>query len=84
MPEYTARARSLLGPGKLLCPELVVLLETDPAKARAAARTADAHKWEPYELRHNPCWVPNMKTTPGRGDRARGPWRRGIGLLHEW
>jgi probable F420-dependent oxidoreductase len=38
--EHTAEARRILGPGKLLCPELMVLLETDPAKARAAARTA--------------------------------------------
>jgi len=37
-PEHTARARSILGPDKLLCPEQMVLLETDPAKARAAAR----------------------------------------------
>jgi len=39
-PEHTAAARRILGPGKLLCPELMVLLETDPAKARAAARAA--------------------------------------------
>lgn len=39
-PEHTAEARRILGPGKLLCPELMVLLETDPAKARAAARQA--------------------------------------------
>lgn len=39
-PEHTAQARAILGPGKLLCPELPVLLETDPGKARAAARTA--------------------------------------------
>src|SRR5262245_18819719 len=38
--EHTAQARRILGPGKLLCPEVMVLLETDPAKARAAARTA--------------------------------------------
>jgi len=37
-PEHTAEARRILGPGKLLCPEQMVLLETDPAKARAAAR----------------------------------------------
>ena len=37
-PEHTARARGILGPGKLLCPEQMVLFETDPAKARAAAR----------------------------------------------
>lgn len=39
-PEHTAEARRILGAGKLLCPEVMVLLETDPAKARAAARTA--------------------------------------------
>jgi probable F420-dependent oxidoreductase len=38
--EHTAEARKILGNGKLLCPEVMVLLETDPAKARAAARTA--------------------------------------------
>jgi probable F420-dependent oxidoreductase len=37
-PGHTAKARSILGPGKLLCPEVWVLLETDRAKARAAAR----------------------------------------------
>src|SRR5215831_13387581 len=37
-PEHTAEARRILGPGKLLCPEVWVLLEADPAKARAAAR----------------------------------------------
>ena len=39
-PEHVASARKVLGPGKLLCPEVMVLLETDPTKARAAARTA--------------------------------------------
>jgi len=39
-PEHTAEARRILGSGKLLCPEVWVLLETDPAKARSAARQA--------------------------------------------
>jgi probable F420-dependent oxidoreductase len=39
-PEHTAEARRILGPTKLLCPELMVLLETDPAKARSTARMA--------------------------------------------
>ncbi|MBO0735365.1 MAG: TIGR03620 family F420-dependent LLM class oxidoreductase [Alphaproteobacteria bacterium] len=39
-PEHTANARSILGPGKLLCPEVWVLLETDPTTARRAAREA--------------------------------------------
>jgi probable F420-dependent oxidoreductase len=38
--EHTAEARRILGPGKLLCPEVMVVLETDAAKARAAGRTA--------------------------------------------
>lgn len=37
-PEHSAQARTILGPGKLLCPEVWVLLETDRAKARSAAR----------------------------------------------
>jgi probable F420-dependent oxidoreductase len=39
-PEHTARARSILGPGKLLAPEQMVCLESDPATARAIARQA--------------------------------------------
>src|SRR6266849_8810595 len=39
-PQHTAQARSILGRGKLLCPEVWVLLETDPAAARHAAREA--------------------------------------------
>ena len=37
-PQHTAQARELLGPGPLLCPEQGVVLEKDPAKARAIAR----------------------------------------------
>ncbi len=39
-PDHTAEARRIMGPGKLLCPEQKVLLETDATKARAAARQA--------------------------------------------
>jgi probable F420-dependent oxidoreductase len=39
-PEHTAFARDIMGEGPLLCPEQKVLLETDPTKARAAARAA--------------------------------------------
>jgi probable F420-dependent oxidoreductase len=38
--EHTAKSRAILGPGKLLCPEVWVLLETDAAAARSAAREA--------------------------------------------
>lgn len=37
-PEHTARARDILGPGKLLAPEQKVMLETSASAARAAAR----------------------------------------------
>jgi len=38
--DHTAQARAILCPGKLLCPEVWVLLETDRTKARSAARQA--------------------------------------------
>jgi probable F420-dependent oxidoreductase len=37
-PAHTAEARRILGPGKLLCVEQKVILETDPNRARDAAR----------------------------------------------
>jgi probable F420-dependent oxidoreductase len=36
--EHTARARGILGPGPLLAPEVAVVLETDPTRARELAR----------------------------------------------
>jgi probable F420-dependent oxidoreductase len=39
-PDHTAEARKILGPGKLLCPEQMVVLETDPSSARAIGRKA--------------------------------------------
>jgi probable F420-dependent oxidoreductase len=38
-PEHTAWARNILGPDALLCPEQMVLRETDAGKARQIART---------------------------------------------
>jgi probable F420-dependent oxidoreductase len=40
--EHTARARSILGEGPLLAPEVTVVLERDPATARELARTFTA------------------------------------------
>src|SRR6185436_11804056 len=37
-PEHTAKARAILGPGKLLAPEQMVCFEKDPSAARAIAR----------------------------------------------
>ncbi len=39
-PEHTAQAREILGAGKLLAPEQMVIRETNPSKAREAARKA--------------------------------------------
>lgn len=39
-PEHTAHAREIFGEGPLLAPELKVVRETDPARARALARDA--------------------------------------------
>jgi probable F420-dependent oxidoreductase len=41
-PEHTRRAREILGPDRWLCPEVKVVLETDPERARALARAAGA------------------------------------------
>jgi probable F420-dependent oxidoreductase len=41
-PEHTAQAREILGAGPLLCPEQAVVLETDPAQARAIGRAHTA------------------------------------------
>jgi probable F420-dependent oxidoreductase len=38
-PEHTAKARKLIGPNALLCPEQAVVLETNPKKAREIARS---------------------------------------------
>ncbi|MCO5992444.1 LLM class F420-dependent oxidoreductase [Actinoallomurus rhizosphaericola] len=37
-PEHTERARQILGPDRLLAPEVKVVLDTDPGRARATAR----------------------------------------------
>jgi probable F420-dependent oxidoreductase len=42
-PEHTAQARKILGAGKLLCVEQKVILETNPATARAAGRKFIVH-----------------------------------------
>ncbi|HXQ60103.1 MAG TPA: LLM class F420-dependent oxidoreductase [Acidimicrobiales bacterium] len=40
--EHTARARQILGQGPILAPEVTVVLERDPSRARAVARTFTA------------------------------------------
>ena len=51
--EHTRRARSVLGPDALLIPEQAVVLEQDPAPARALARTHTAHYLARENYREN-------------------------------
>jgi probable F420-dependent oxidoreductase len=55
-PEHTREARQILGEGKLLAPEHKVVLDTDPARARAIGRPAVA---KPYLGLRN--YVSNLK-----------------------
>jgi probable F420-dependent oxidoreductase len=56
-PEHTHQAREILGPGKLLYPEVWVLLETDPAKARALGREALANYLRLENYLNNWRWL---------------------------
>src|SRR5262249_13812167 len=71
-PEHTAQARAILGPGKLLCPEQKVLLETDPAKAREAARRALAIYLSLPNYRNNLIRLgyPEAELNDGGSDRV--------------
>jgi probable F420-dependent oxidoreductase len=52
-PSHTAVSRPILGAGKVLAPEQGVVLETDPAKARALAREALVHYTQLPNYRNN-------------------------------
>lgn len=78
-PEHTAEARRILGSGKLLCPEIWVLLETDAAKARALGRQALA----PYMQLEN--YVNNWRRLGfGDGDLGGGGSDRLIDANVAW
>jgi probable F420-dependent oxidoreductase len=78
-PEHTAEARRILGPGKLLCPEVWVLLESDASAARSAARQALA----PYMRLDN--YVNNWRRLGfGDGDLANGGSDRLIDANVAW
>jgi len=77
--EHTARAREILGPGKLLCPEQGVLLETDPAKARGQARELIAIYLQA------PNYIESLRALGfGDGDLANGGSDRLIDALIAW
>jgi probable F420-dependent oxidoreductase len=45
-PEHTRRARQILGPDRLLAPEVKVVIDNDPTRARDIARRHVAHYLE--------------------------------------
>jgi probable F420-dependent oxidoreductase len=78
-PEHTARARAVLGSGKLLAPEQAVVLETDADKARAIARTHMA----PYLMLPN--YVRNLQSLGfGDADVADGGSDRLVDAIVAW
>ncbi len=77
--EHTARARAILGAGKLLAPEQAVVLETDPQKARAIART---HMQMYLTL---PNYVRNLASLGfGHDDVANGGSDRLVDAIVAW
>ena len=56
-PEHTARAREIMGPDALLAPVQYVMLEKDPAKARAAARVHCALSMTLPNYQENLKWL---------------------------
>ena len=78
-PEHTARARAVLGAGPLLAPEQAVILEADPARARAVGRQ---HVARYLEL---PNYVNNLRELGfGDADFAGGGGDRLIDALVAW
>ncbi len=55
--EHTARAREALGAGPLLAPEQAVVLETDPARARAIARSHTSFYLQAPNYTNNLRWL---------------------------
>ncbi|WP_026197104.1 TIGR03620 family F420-dependent LLM class oxidoreductase [Sciscionella marina] len=79
VPEHTAAAREILGAGPLLAPEQKVVLETDPATARAIARK----RVVPYLGLEN--YVANFRRFGfGEQDFAEGGSDRLIDALVVW
>jgi probable F420-dependent oxidoreductase len=78
-PEKTAQIRGALGPERWLCAEQAVLLEPDPARARAAARA-----YMSYYLRI-PHYGAMLRTVGfGPGDLADGGSDRLVDAIVAW
>jgi probable F420-dependent oxidoreductase len=78
-PEQTAMVRATIGPDKWICAEQAVMLETDAAKARAAARAYMAVYLQ----------IPHYRNTLqavglGEGDFAEGGSDRLVDAIVAW
>ena len=78
--EHTARAREILGPGKLLAPELAVVLEPDATEARRLARshTSSFYLQAPNYV-ENLRWFGSATTTCGAAASTRWSMRWSLG-----
>jgi probable F420-dependent oxidoreductase len=78
-PSHTAKARAILGPGPLLAPEQVVVLETDPIRARDIGRQ---HMASYLRL---PNYVNNLRALGyGDADFAGGGSERLVDAIVAW
>ena len=79
---HTARARAVLGPGPLLAPEVTVVLERDPVKARDIARNFATGYLGVAELRTQSSYTRLRRRRPeGRGVRPPRGRGRVLGRL---
>jgi probable F420-dependent oxidoreductase len=78
-PEHTARAREIVGSKRWVCVEQAVLLESNPAKARAAARS-----YMKIYLRI-PAYLKNLRTLGfDESDLAHGGSNRLVDAIVAW
>lgn len=78
-PEHTARAREIVGSKRLVCTEQAVMLESNPAKARAAARS-----YMKVYLRI-PAYLKNLRTLGfDDTDLAHGGSNRLVDAIVAW
>lgn len=77
-PEHTAAARKIIGPDALLAPEQGVILETDPATARALGRQALAN------YLRLPNYVNSWRRLGFSEEDVAGPSDRLVDALFAW
>ena len=82
-PEHTATARQIMGPDAALYPEQMVILDTDPAAARALARRYMSPVPRVPELHQQPA-APRFRTVRHRRRPGGGPLNRLVDAIVAW